>query len=193
MLSHATDIPPADWRFKIDKNGQPTLDPTQASFKLHFSLSHTRGLVACAIGALYPLGVDVEAWTTPAPIEIAARYFASAENQLIDKQPEAKRPLTFYRLWTLKEAYLKATGQGLNAPLDSFALSLDPIAITLSAADNATTWQFAEFQPGSAHSLALAVQSPSLVPIDVAAMSLNCIAGPDREPIARWVSLKRHA
>jgi hypothetical protein len=78
---------------------------------------------------------------------------------------------TFYRLWTLKEAYLKGTGQGLAAPLDGFAFRLDPLAISVGGQDPMADWQFAEFRPGPAHSLSLAVQSPGPIEIDDAPMT----------------------
>jgi phosphopantetheinyl transferase len=162
------------------KSGKPALDPAQALPDLHFSLSHTRGLAACAVGRPHALGIDAEAWRAPAPIELAARYFAPAEARLV--AAPAERPSTFYRLWTLKEAYLKATGHGLAAPLDSFALSLDPVAIAVATPDSAAPWHFAEFRPGPAHSLALAVQSPRPIPVDAAAVSLrDCLGHPDTE------------
>jgi 4'-phosphopantetheinyl transferase len=170
----------ADLRFRTAKSGKPALDPAQALPDLHFSLSHTRGLAACAVGRPYALGIDAEAWRVPAPIELAARYFAPAEALLVAEEPA--EPSTFYRLWTLKEAYLKATGQGLAAPLDSFALSLNPVAIAVAAPDSAAAWHFAEFRPGPAHSLALAVQSPGPIPVDAAAVSLcDCLDHPDTE------------
>jgi 4'-phosphopantetheinyl transferase len=182
MLSRMTGIPAADFRFRADKSGKPALDLAQALPDLHFSLSHTRGLAACAVGRPYALGIDAEAWRVPAPIELAARHFAPAEALLIAEQTPAEQPSTFYRLWTLKEAYLKATGQGLAAALDSFALSLDPVAIAVAAPDSTAAWHFAEFRPGPAHSLALAVQSPGPVPVDAAAVSLRaCLGHPDTE------------
>jgi 4'-phosphopantetheinyl transferase len=170
-LSRMTGIGAADLRFRTAKSGKPALDPAQALPDLHFSLSHTRGLAACAVGRPHALGIDAEVWRTPAPIELAARYFAPSEARLVAEQTPAERPSTFYRLWTLKEAYLKATGEGLAAPLDGFAFSLDPVAITLAAPDCATAWQFVEFQPGPAHSLALAVRSPGPIAVDAANVS----------------------
>jgi 4'-phosphopantetheinyl transferase len=181
-LSRMAGIGAADLRFRTAKSGKPALDPAQALPDLHFSLSHTRGLAACAVGRPHALGIDAEAWRAPAPIELAARYFAPAEARLVAEQAPAERPSTFYRLWTLKEAYLKATGHGLAAPLDSFALSLDPVAIAVATPDSAAPWHFAEFRPGPAHSLALAVQSPRPIPVDAAAVSLrDCLGHPDTE------------
>lgn len=171
LSSTIPGIAPTDWRFRTAEGGKPMLDPAQAPADLHFNLSHTRGLATCAVGGPHALGIDAEAWREPAPIDLAKRYFAPAEAQLVADQPPSARPALFYRLWTLKEAYIKATGQGLAAPLDSFAFSLDPVAITISVPDATTAWQFAEFRPGPAHSLALAVQSPEPIPLDAAAVS----------------------
>lgn len=173
---------PAAWRFQTGEHGKPSLDSTQAPTDLHFSLSHTRGLVACAVGQPYALGIDAEAWRDPAPIELAARYFAPDEVRLIGESAPSERAATFYRLWTLKESYLKATGQGLATPLDSFAFSLDPLAIAVGAPDSGDAWHFAEIQTSPVHSLALAVRSPLPVPIDAAAASLaDCARCLDRK------------
>jgi 4'-phosphopantetheinyl transferase len=167
------------WRLRTAKGGKPELDPAQAPPGLHISLSHTRGLAACAVGRPYALGIDAEAWREPAPIEIAERYFAPAESRLVADLAPEERPSAFYRLWTLKEAYLKATGQGLAAALDSFAFSLDPTGLTLPAPGSGATWQFAEFRPGLKHSLALAVRSPVPIPIDAAAVAPRLLGRQD--------------
>jgi 4'-phosphopantetheinyl transferase len=192
-LSRNTNIAAPQWRLRTAKGGKPELDPAQAPPGLHISLSHTRGLAACAVGRPHPLGIDAEAWREPAPIELAERYFAPAEARLVaDRTPE-ERPSAFYRLWTLKEAYLKATGEGLAAPLDSFAFSLDPTGLTLPAPGSGATWQFAEFRPGIEHSLALAVRSPVPIPIDAAAVSpLDCLHG-KTQPSSRNLSLPKRA
>lgn len=180
MLSRFTGVGPATLRFLIDENGKPSLDPAQGPTDLHFSLSHTRGLVACAVGRPCPVGIDVEAWREPAPIELAARYFAPAEARLVAERAPAERSAAFYRLWTLKESYLKATGQGFAVPLESFAFSLDPVTIAVAAPDSAAAWEFTERQPSPVHSLAVAVHSPQPIPIDAAAVSLHdCVGCPD--------------
>jgi hypothetical protein len=96
----------------------------------------------------------------------------------------AERPSTFYRLWTLKEAFLKATAQDLAAQLDSF-FGLDPVAIAVAAPESASAWHFVEFRPGPAHSLALAAQSPGPISVDAAAVSAReCLGHSDGE--LRW-------
>jgi 4'-phosphopantetheinyl transferase len=179
-LSCMAGIAAADLRFRTTESGKPALDRAQAMPDLHFSLTHTRGLAACAVGRPHELGIDAEAWRLPAPIELAARYFAPTEALLVAEQELAERPSTFYRLWTLKEAYLKAIGHGLAVPLDSFAFTLDPITITVPVPDHAATWYFAEFRPGPEHSLALAVRSPQPVLVDAAAVTPPCLGHTQR-------------
>ena len=170
-LSRATGIEAANLRFRVDKNDKPILDPDQGPRELHFSLSHTRGLAACAIGQSHLLGIDAEAWTTHTPTDIAEHYFSPAEARLVTEKTGWERKEAFFRLWTLKEAYLKATGQGLTIPLDSFAFDLDPLAISLEAPETGSAWRFAEFRPGPRHTIALAVRSLEPIAIDAAALA----------------------
>src|SRR5262245_46753562 len=86
VLSKYGDAAPADWRFEIESGGKPVLVDDQAgSPRLHFNLSHTNGLVACAVSRGCPVGIDVERCTrvVGAP-QIAARYFTPQEQRLLD-------------------------------------------------------------------------------------------------------------
>jgi 4'-phosphopantetheinyl transferase len=170
MLSKEVGIAPSDWRFQVASGGKPQIDPSLGYPDLRFSLSHTRGMAACAVGRTYALGVDVEA-LNPAlrPLEMAQRFFAAVEAELIGSLPAKQQLALFYRIWTLKEAYLKATGQGLNVPLDGFAFSFDPISISFPGigSDQPDAWQFAEIQPGPEHTLAVAVRRDAAETIQV--------------------------
>jgi 4'-phosphopantetheinyl transferase len=180
-LSRGASIAPSEWRFRTSEGGKPELDAAMAPPGLHFSLSHTRGLAACAAGSVRALGIDAEAWCEPAPIELADHYFAPEEARFVTDLAPEERPSAFYRLWTLKEAYLKATGRGLAAALDSFAFSLEPTRLALVESGSAAAWQFAEFRPGLSHSVALAVHSPAPIRIDAAAVSPpDCFSRPMR-------------
>lgn len=78
-----------------------------------FNLSHSGDMVLCAICDM-PVGCDIEK-VTDAPLEIADRYFSEKERQYIDSSqslPEISR--RFFRLWTMKESYVKMTGEGMN-------------------------------------------------------------------------------
>ena len=155
LLGAVTTSPAASLAFRRQPGGKPELAqagaPRRPATKVGFSLSHTRTLVAVAVGRGWTLGIDVEpSGRRAAATEIAERHFAPAEAQLVNRQGLA----TFLRLWTLKEAYVKATGEGLARPLCSFAFQLDPLRVDDGAPERG--WRFAELRPDAGHYLALA-------------------------------------
>ena len=100
-----------------DENGKPHL--YDRGEEIHFSLSHSGQYAVCAV-ADSPIGVDIEQIKDNRP-EIAGRFFNPDELKYI------KDAESFYRIWTLKEGYLKAVGLGMKLPLDSFIIcNLDP-------------------------------------------------------------------
>ncbi len=162
MLTSCLGAPPDAWRFSIDANGKPGIDNRLAVGDVAFNLSHTRGLVAVALASHGAIGVDVEEIDdAKADLAVAEAYFAPAEVELMRRAPAADRTLCFYRLWTLKEAYLKAIGAGLGAPLDSFAFTLEPIRIDLGAGRDAAQWRFATLPTTGKHVLSVAAGRPS--------------------------------
>jgi 4'-phosphopantetheinyl transferase len=176
-LSETRGIAPHEWRFRVADNGKPEVDPMLGQPGLKFSLSHTRGMVACVVGHGHDLGVDVEALDPALEIvEIAQRFFAPAEVALIAGAVPAQQPDLFYRVWTLKEAYLKATGEGMAGSLEAFAFSLNPVSVSFaSGQEDPADWQFAEFTVGPSHRLAMAIRRPAVDPgqIDAAATDLS--------------------
>src|ERR1700733_10875676 len=99
LLSKVSGIAAEDWRFQTAAGGQPSIDPALGRPELRFSLSHTHGMAACAVGHTDDLGIDAEAWKEPAPLEIAQRFFSPAETALMASRPSPLRAATFYRLW----------------------------------------------------------------------------------------------
>jgi 4'-phosphopantetheinyl transferase len=165
MLSEATDLPPSSWRYVVGAQGKPAVAPGFGDGSLTFNLSHTRGMVACALARHSEIGVDVEAPDRPrADYATICRSFSPDEARLVAEASRDSRSDLFFRLWTLKESFVKATGEGLFRPLDSFSFGFDPVRIvfhrwpgTVTAGDDATRWQFAEFRPAPQHFLALTI------------------------------------
>jgi len=157
-LSRYAEVAPQDWVFAIGDHGRPFVGAPALSAPLHFNLSHTRGLVACAISAGTHIGVDVELMDRRLdPMALSAATFAAPEDGAVRSAPEDQRRETFFRIWTLKEAYIKALGVGLSLPLDSFWFDLGPPPRLHSAEGRpAAGWQFFEQHPAPAHRLALA-------------------------------------
>jgi len=163
MLSRYTQIRPEDLRFSKNRHGRPEIDGTDVSSGLRFNLSHTDGLVACAVVWRHDIGVDVE--DTQRRVEfskIADRFFSPREMcELRTMTPERKR-LLFFDFWTLKEAYLKARGSGLSLPLDSCSFHRpgdDRISVLFDARmkEEPSRWLFWTLSPTARHRAALAV------------------------------------
>jgi 4'-phosphopantetheinyl transferase len=160
MLTFYLGGPPARWQFAEGEFGKPKLAERFRRPDIDFNLSHTRDLVAAALVAHGTVGVDVEQIDiAKADFEVAQRYFAAAEVELLRRTPKPERANCFFRLWTLKEAYLKATGAGLGTPLDSFAFTLTPIRIGFLPAsrEDPRRWQFAMPPTTGRHFLSVAV------------------------------------
>jgi 4'-phosphopantetheinyl transferase len=166
-LSSIDGIPPADWRFS-QTPGKPAIDPASGRSELRFNLSRTNGLVACAVCVGSEIGIDVEALApTHARLAVAERFFSSSEVAVLRHAGPDQLANMFLRFWTLKEAFVKATGTGLSRALDSFSFSLDPISISFhpASADEEKQWQFFERQPTPRHLLALAVRRRATCPV----------------------------
>ena len=164
VLSGYTGVPPAAWRFAADPNGKPAVAAPAGHGAFRFNLTHTDGLVACAVAVGREVGVDAEDIERRGdPENLARHYFAAAENAQLARVPAGRRRELFFRFWTLKEAYLKARGLGLSLPLGDFAFDLataGPPTITFAPGldDDPRAWQFAEVRPTPRHVLALAVR-----------------------------------
>lgn len=157
------DIAPADWRFERGEHGRPAIAAAmpEAARALNFNLAHTEGLVVMAVGRVPRIGVDVERKDAHVNLAVARRYFSPAEAAALDALPEAERPARFQRLWTLKEAYLKALGAGIVGGLGSMTFHFDADGIRLEPADTDTAcWQFREMEMDGEFRVALACDAP---------------------------------
>lgn len=164
MLSRVAGCPPREWRFRLASHGRPELDPCgQALPPLRFNVSHTAGLVACAVTLDRDVGVDVEHTQRRLMHDVADRYFAPAEVSALRALPVDVQETTFFDYWTLKEAYIKARGLGLSIPLEQFAFTLrrgqaPTISFAPELQDDPATWLFVQDRPTPFHRLALAVR-----------------------------------
>ncbi len=90
---------------------------------LQFNISHSNNMIVLAVALDNEIGIDVEKVNRPI-LDIAERFFTFREREYISKCEPAKRNNTAYQIWTLKEAYIKAKGQGLSIPLESIDIFL---------------------------------------------------------------------
>ena len=165
-LSRYTHVRACDWHFEDNPYGRPHVRPGLSPRPLCFSLSHTDGLVACAVTLDRDVGVDVEHLDRRGEtVSIADRFFSPLEVRTLRALPEPAQRERFFHYWTLKESYIKARGLGLRVPLEHFSFHLrddSPIRITFDPRlpDDATAWQFRLLRPTDDHVLALGVRHP---------------------------------
>jgi len=112
LLTEAKQI-----KFSYNKYGKPFL----ASNQLRFNLAHCRDKIIFAFCLSVDIGVDLECLRTIEDVPgIASQFFSANESEAILNSPLECQSQVFLTYWTLKEAYIKAIGQGLSYPLDSF-------------------------------------------------------------------------
>jgi len=162
-LARYVELEPAALRFRRSDYGRPELDLADAKEQLRFSLSHSDGLVGCAVNIAAEIGFDLEIARYPAPLYVADRYFADSERNWLSALPPEAHHDQFYALWTVKEAYAKALGLGLNLPLNTFCIELSPCGETQfgrlpSVPPEAESWILRSWRQGG-HWAGLAVKA----------------------------------
>jgi len=146
--------------------GKPDLSP-EFGGRLRFNLSHSGGLALIAIAADSNVGVDLEYIRAQSDYaEIARCFFSEAEVDELIALPEHLYAKAFASCWTKKEAYLKACGDGLAIPLNSFSVppaadaAHSPVDVCVSSSDvvPAKRWSFYTLQPAPGYIGALAIE-----------------------------------
>lgn len=90
---------------------------------LHFNLSHSEGFVMCAISDAQ-VGCDIE-YVRPIDMRLSSRYFHAEESLFLNSVTDEKEKKdAFFRLWTLKESFIKASGLGFALPLQQFCIEI---------------------------------------------------------------------
>ena len=125
---------------------------------LHFNISHSDTLWVAAVCVDKPLGVDIERESARIDaMAIAERYFSEREKAEIAGIPAGDRTRAFFRLWTAKEATMKATSLGFALDLDRVEIGLQPLRVLAIENDTDPDWRLIEFRPGDDFCGAVAV------------------------------------
>jgi 4'-phosphopantetheinyl transferase len=139
-LGQHLGLDPAAVVFALNEYGKPRV--VQAP-SVHFSLSHSGDEALLALSDTLVIGADLERVRSLEHLDLARRNFHPSEVVAIESQPdEREQRLAFFRIWTLKEAVVKALGVGLSMPLDSFAVSIatSPPTMSLPPGDASEVW-----------------------------------------------------
>jgi 4'-phosphopantetheinyl transferase len=152
----ALAIEPAPCVHCGEPHGKPILAGAEGEW-LRFNVSHSAGLALVAVANGREVGVDVEAAREGRRFEgIAQRYFDPTEAAAIGGLEGPERDAAFYRLWARKEAYLKATAEGI--------MTGTLAAVDARNLDEREGWEFADLQLGDDYAGALAVAPPGFRP-----------------------------
>jgi 4'-phosphopantetheinyl transferase len=150
-------------RFSYGERGKPALELGKGDPPVHFNLSHSHELALIAVTRDAPIGVDVELVRPVADRDgIAARFFSPREARAVARARPEHRDEAFFRCWTRKEAFIKAVGEGMAIPLDSFAVTVGRGAPRFLAIDrdDADAWSLLHWEPASGYTGATALRSP---------------------------------
>lgn len=167
ILSHYLNLKPNQLHFTYGIHGKPEVKNTYKE-RLCFNLSHSKGLAVYAIAINRSIGIDLEYKRhIPEVQQLAERFFSSSESAIINALPKEQQQEVFFRLWTVKEAYLKATGEGLTG-LQKFAVSFtEENTINLQSNESNILlnnyWFCTEFKPAPEYAGALVVEGKDVV------------------------------
>jgi 4'-phosphopantetheinyl transferase len=176
VLGAYLERPPGSLGFDYGPQGKPALANGLAEAGLHFNLAHSGDLALLAVTRLEPVGIDLE-HVRPLPDagELVARFFSARENAVYSSLPAAQQPAAFFDLWTRKEAWLKATGDGIGHLLSQVEVSFLPtqpaqllhlpasFASPTGAAGHVNGgWMLHDLHPAPGFAAALAIQADHL-------------------------------
>ncbi len=162
--------------FAYGETGKPRLAGADAASGLQFNASGSADTAVCAVTYGRRVGIDIEQLRVECDPDLVQYALTDGERAEFRRIPLDQQATTFYRVWTRKEAFLKATGCGLSRPLTSFAVSVAPDKpprlvhdewasesrtdertprssnserVTWSTYDEQATWSFADFDPAA--------------------------------------------
>lgn len=125
ILGRYLNLAPQDVRFEYNAKGKPMLCSSLRERSLQFNVSHSQELALYGFAKSQRIGVDLEYIRTVKDLEhLAQRFFCSSEVALLKTLPSPEREKAFFQMWTAKEAYLKAIGEGIGGGLNQVEVLL---------------------------------------------------------------------
>tara|TARA_R110002073_G_scaffold93832_2_gene218769 strand:- start:529 stop:1242 length:714 start_codon:yes stop_codon:yes gene_type:complete len=176
MLSSQGEHEPSLWEFDREIHGRPYV--TNSQLPMDFNLSHTCGMVGCAISALGRVGFDLENCQRSVDYaRLAEKKFSKTESNDVLSLSGQKQREQFFRYWTLKESYIKLTGKGLREALDKFSFDLTGTQPACQIKGRSQEQLgFGLFSAGNIHQAAWAIESdvrearqPEIIQLDLKA------------------------
>ena len=164
LISIYLDENPSRVEFVCGETGKPALKAGLQGKTLKFNLSHSNDLALYVFSWDYKVGIDIEyIHSMPNMDDFAEKFFSARETELINSLRGEEKDAAFFKLWTCKEALLKANGSGLTMPLSHMEIFLDAdgsAALNSIGGDRAqaSRWHLEAFNPAQGYQAALAVE-----------------------------------
>jgi 4'-phosphopantetheinyl transferase len=159
---------PDSIEFAYDWRGKPRLSGRFAKSELHFNTSHSAGMALLAVSAHHSVGIDLEKILPWNDLEqLVAQCFSPRETIAFRNLSGCEATESFFRLWTRKEAWLKATGEGITESLRQIEVSFCPgeracFLDIKGSSDEAKAWALHDLSPAQGFAAALAVRNRNL-------------------------------
>jgi 4'-phosphopantetheinyl transferase len=164
ILAGYLSTDPNGLSFSYSQKEKPSLGRAHADSGVTFNVSHSAGIALLAFTRRREIGVDVEQVRRDSDLNaIARRFFSAHEQSELAALSAEEKVEAFFRCWTRKEAYIKATGDGLSLPLSQFDVSLaseekNALLATRPDASEAQRWLLREIPGGPGYIAALCVR-----------------------------------
>jgi 4'-phosphopantetheinyl transferase len=156
LLGRYVTCSPVDVEFEYNPRGKPCLRAKSVALPVEFNVSHSRGVALLAFSVGRQVGIDLEFMQPDqATDEVAERYFSPREIVELHTLPLSLRAEGFFLCWTRKEAYIKARGEGLVIPFESFSVGLTPGQTEWLESVDSCRWSLHTLQPDPAFAGAL--------------------------------------
>jgi 4'-phosphopantetheinyl transferase len=163
LLARHLDERPADIQFGYTPRGKPFLTGRSAQSGVHFNLAHCEDLAVVAVSRRPHVGIDLERIRpVDGALEMAPFFCSARERAEFESVPLLEREIAFFRIWTRKEALLKATGQGIGDALEQVEVTFQPdqparlLTIPEDLARMSAQWCLRELTPAPGFVAALA-------------------------------------
>jgi 4'-phosphopantetheinyl transferase len=159
---------PKEIVFTYNTRGKPSIANMFGDSEINFNLSHSHGLAAYAFTRRRGVGIDIERVRSNLSFErIAKRFFTTEEFQELSSLAQDEFIEGFFKLWTHKEAYIKAKGTGLSIPLNRFAVTINSDQTVRSKEiginpDEECGWSFHSLTPEPGYVGALVVEGTNV-------------------------------
>jgi 4'-phosphopantetheinyl transferase len=144
VLGAYAGVPPASLRFRYGPQGKPQLAGVGTG--IGFNVSHSDEWVLCAVAPARHVGVDVERRRHDLTVAEIDQVLTRDEREVLAKMDGSERALAMLRLWTRKEAVVKAMGAGLSFMLDRLEVGVEGEVVHASAHPVAD-WRLADVSP----------------------------------------------